>query len=400
MKIGIDASNIRTGGCLTHLVELLRAAQPEKYGFEKVIVWGGSSTLAKLEKRPWLECQYQPELDRFNLVRRYWQKFKLTKLLNQGKFDLLFAPGCIYTGSFRPYAVMSQNMLPFEWKESMRYGMSKGLLRLVIFYVLQRHTFRNADGLIFLTSYANDVVMKSIKSVNGKTVIIPHGIAARFMMKPRVAKPRECYSFSTPFRILYVSTIDIYKHQWLVVEAVAKLRKEGLPVVLDLVGPAYKPALPRLMKALRTNDPENTIIRYLGAVNYENLVECYKGADLFVFASTCENLPIILMEAMSAGLPIACSNHGPMPEVLGEAGTYFDPDNPSSIGTAIKNMVESPELRMKAAQAAYAKAQKFSWERCAAETFEFLAKVAIGGQLELQAEQRRKNKETSLDPID
>jgi hypothetical protein len=46
MILGINASNIRSGGGVTHLVELLRAAEPEMYGFNKVIVWSGKKTLS------------------------------------------------------------------------------------------------------------------------------------------------------------------------------------------------------------------------------------------------------------------------------------------------------------------------------------------------------------------
>lgn len=45
MRLGIDASNIRTGGGVTHLIELLRAAKPQEHGFDEVIVWGGSTYL-------------------------------------------------------------------------------------------------------------------------------------------------------------------------------------------------------------------------------------------------------------------------------------------------------------------------------------------------------------------
>ena len=62
-------------------------------------------------------------------------------------------------------------------------------------------------------------------------------------------------------------------------------------------------------------------------IPYHELHSEYKDADLGVFASSCENLPIILIEKMASGLPIACSNKGPMPEVLGSAGVYFDPEN-------------------------------------------------------------------------
>ena len=49
-----------------------------------------------------------------------------------------------------------------------------------------------------------------------------------------------------PYRVLYVSIIDQYKHQWNLIDAIGSLRKMGLPIVLDLVGPSYIPALNRM----------------------------------------------------------------------------------------------------------------------------------------------------------
>ena len=64
MIIGIDASNIRAGGGVTHLLELLRAVDPLVYGFAQVIVWGGKATLGRIEDRPWLVKNHQPLLDK------------------------------------------------------------------------------------------------------------------------------------------------------------------------------------------------------------------------------------------------------------------------------------------------------------------------------------------------
>ena len=54
LTIGLDATNIRIGGGVTHLIELLHAAQPAEHGIERIVVWGGTPTLAALEERPWL----------------------------------------------------------------------------------------------------------------------------------------------------------------------------------------------------------------------------------------------------------------------------------------------------------------------------------------------------------
>jgi glycosyltransferase involved in cell wall biosynthesis len=87
-------------------------------------------------------------------------------------------------------------------------------------------------------------------------------------------------------------------------------------------------------------------------------------------------MPNILLETMAAGLPIAASNMGPMPEVLGDAGVYFDPTKPTEIATAIETLLNDPELRIMNATNSYERVQQFSWQRCAEETFAFLARIA------------------------
>ena len=79
---------------------------------------------------------------------------------------------------------------------------------------------------------------------------------------------------------------------------------------------------------------------------------------------------------MAAGLPIACSNRGPMPEILKDGGVYFDPEVPMDISRALKKMIISTKLRKEKANVSYKIAKNFSWERCASDTFEFLSEFA------------------------
>jgi hypothetical protein len=52
MILGIDASNVRGGGGVTHLVELLAAADPVAAGFKCVVVWSGQATLGRIADKP------------------------------------------------------------------------------------------------------------------------------------------------------------------------------------------------------------------------------------------------------------------------------------------------------------------------------------------------------------
>lgn len=376
VTIGIDATNLRHGGGMTHLIELLTAAEPGNHGVSKVVVWGGTQILAKLPERSWLEKVNPIALDGGLLSRTCWQRFCLSRAAHAAGCSVLFVPGGSYAGSFRPMITMSRNLLPFEWRELRRYGGSLTTLKLLLLRYFQSRSFRGADGLIFLTEYARQVVLKVTGQISGKATTIPHGINPRFRIKPKDTPPSSEYTESNPCRLLYVSSIAQYKHQWHVVEAVHALRAEGLSIVLELVGPAYPTAFARLQAVLERLDAEGRWVHYRGALPYEALHSTYEDADIGVFASSCENMPNILLETMAAGLPVACSNRGPMPEMLGDAGLYFDPENPADIAQAIRMFVLSPELRSEMAQAGFERAKQFSWGNCADQTFSFLVVAA------------------------
>ena len=55
MVLGIDAFNIKDGGGVTHIVEMLRVAQPKEFGFTKVIIWGDKKLLSQIDERNWLK---------------------------------------------------------------------------------------------------------------------------------------------------------------------------------------------------------------------------------------------------------------------------------------------------------------------------------------------------------
>jgi glycosyltransferase involved in cell wall biosynthesis len=373
MRVGIDASNLRTGGGVTHLTELLAAADPAGAGIERVVVWSGRQTLEHLPTRPWLTPQHDPALDRALPHRLMWQRFSLHRRAAEA-CDVLFAPGGGQAGAFRPFVTMSRNLLPFQAEERRRYGASWMYVKFGLLRRSQGRAFRQADGVVFLNEHARKRVTESIGALAGLTAEIPHGVDDRFRRSPRHQRPLTDYSTASPFRLLYVSNVEPYKHQWHVVDAVSRLRAQGLPVALDLIGHAAQ-GRTRLDAALATHDPGGTFVRDFGGLAHAQLAAHYHGADAFVFASTCENMPNILLEAMASGLPIACAERGPMPAMLGDAGVYFDPLQPGEMATAIARLAGDPDLRAALASRAFDRAAAYSWTRCARETLTFLAAV-------------------------
>ncbi len=105
----------------------------------------------------------------------------------------------------------------------------------------------------------------------------------------------------------------------------------------------------------------------LGYVSDQDLVNYIAGASAFVYPSLYEGFGLPILEAFYHKTPVACSNTSSFPEVAGNAAVYFDPYNidqmAKAIAEAIKNKQKLVELGTK-------QLAKFSWEKCAQETFE------------------------------
>ena len=72
------------------------------------------------------------------------------------------------------------------------------------------------------------------------------------------------------------------------------------------------------------------------------------------------------VEAMACGIPVISSNAGSLPEVVGDAGLFFDPSDPDQIASALRQMVYQPGLRAELAARALERASLYTWEASAA----------------------------------
>jgi len=367
--VGIDASRNRSGGAKVHMLGILKDADPLSHGISKVHVWSYKTLLDTVPDAPWLEKHNPPELE-CSLFHQVWWQYRSLPVEARGcGCDILLNTDAGSVCRFRPAVVMSRDMLSYEQKEMGRYGVSAARLRLILLRAVQTRAMKHADGVIFLTNYA----ARTIQGVTGelrRVAVIPHGVGENFKQTtPAGAWLDEA---GREIRCLYVSNAEMYKHQWMVVRAVGSLRRNGYNVSLLLVGGGMGSPQKLLDEELARIDPQREFIETRGFVHHNEIPGLLAQADLFVFASSCENMPNTLVEAMASGLPIACSDRGPMPEVLEDGGVYFDPENPDSIAAAIESIIINRDMRILIAKRAKELSKQYSWQRCKSETFGYL----------------------------
>jgi len=304
---------------------------------------------------------------------QYWYRYILPRRLRELKADILFSPGGLVP-RFLPRGIktvsMNQNILPFMFSEAKKDGLMALIRRMAQRY-FQLNSYRRANGVIFLSEFSRSIVGNIYPSVFQKSIVIPHGVNRSFFRN--VTKGR--WKTENKVELLYVSTIKSHKYQWNIVKAMFVLHREGYTnISLKLVGPADSGPLKKLESTIEKYKMRDNI-QWLGVVPHEKIAEIYHNASIFIFPSTCEACPNILLEAMASGLPIACSDRASMPEFAKDGVKYIDPEDPNSIATAITYLINNSEDRRKLSLRALELSKSYTWGNCATKTFDFICRV-------------------------
>jgi len=372
LVVGIDASRNRSGGAKAHLIGLIARGNPIEHGIQQVHLWAYKSLLDSVPDQPWLVKHNPSALEKSLIQQVIWQVFHLPGEAHDVGCDIMLNTDAGTMSGVSPSVTMSRDMLSYEPGEIERYGWSKARLRLVLLRYIQNRSLRRSNGAVFLTNHAAKVIQQSCGTL-ASVAFIPHGVGQNFQeLNHTLPWPANG---ERPIRLLYISNAAWYKHQWMVIRAVEMVRNEGVNVILTLVGGGNGPAQQKLRRQMALSDQRGEFVIQKEFVPQADLPGYLAEADIFVFASSCENMPNTLVEAMAAGLPIACSRRGPMPEVLEDGGEYFDPEVPESIASALRKLIEDSDLRQKLALRAKTLATRYSWERCARETWSFIAET-------------------------
>jgi len=377
MIIGIDASRNRSGGAFAHMVGLITEVIPEQYGVKEIHLWSHKKLLAEIPDRPWLIKHNPIYLEKNIFKQLFWQRFVFKRELELNNCELVFNTTSSSLGKFQPNVTLSQDMLPFEPGEMQRYKLGLGRLRLIFLKNTYIRALRYSTAVIFLTRYAS----KMIQQITGPlsiSKVIPHGVNDGFRNIQLTRKWSE--EPIGEIRCIYVSSAAPYKHQWHVVRAIKLLRTQGISISLALVGGGDGGSQRRLDEEIRLSDTDNDFVTQHPFIHIDDIPNLLSDSDLFIFASSCENMPVTLIEGMASGLPIACSNRGPMPEVLGNGGVFFDPEDPESIADAIKLLIKDPKLRKECIETSYEIASEYLWSTNARKTFEFLVETIKNSQ--------------------
>ena len=184
-----------------------------------------------------------------------------------------------------------------------------------------------ADAVIAISEYARER-LQALAPAAGPIRVIHCGVDPdRFDLS---REPRS----GAALRVLTVARLERRKGVDQLLEALAAVRRDGLDARLSVVGDGpERERLERLSATLGLTPA----VEFAGAVAGEQVAGHYRDADVFCLPSHAEGVPIVLMEAMAARLPVIATRIAGIPELIsdGESGLLVPPGDPGALATAL-----------------------------------------------------------------
>jgi len=304
----------------------------------------------------WVEC---PSATRHWGARTVWESGELPRLARRCGADRLFTPaGTVVPRLHIPQVSFAQNpwslvrglrRTPFErvkaWLQRKAYRAAMDQARVMVFNSeYMRGAYRANAGR--RERGTSEVVYQAIDDAT-------HDAAARSTALPR-----------RPHTILTVSVMAPHKGVETVVDALALVRKCGVPAELQLAGPWPRPSYERFIRAqVRRLRLEDAVV-FHGRVSRDELHRLYAEARVFCLMSRCESFGIPAVEAQVFGTPVVSSDCCAIPEVCGGGGVYPPPGDADAVAAALVSLLTDERAWSGRSEAARANAGRFRWDEC------------------------------------
>jgi glycosyltransferase involved in cell wall biosynthesis len=281
--------------------------------------------------------------------------------------DLVHAHGHVYMASCLAGIIAKKYNKPFivtQHNTFIDYQSFLNVVEQVNDFLVGKSVLKNADKIVTVSNQTKKYVLK-LGADKTKTSVIYNGVDVDTFQPANKTKNRQTLGLLQKRKIVFSVRRLVYKNGLDTLMQSVPLVAQQHPDVLFIVagkGPSRK-LIENRIKELKI---ENNI-QLAGFVPDELLPTYYGAADTFVLPSASgEGLPLVLLEAMSCGLPVIATTVGGTPEIVAhnKNGVLIPPKNPQAMAKAITELLSNPNLEQKLGkQARHNVEERFSWEQ-------------------------------------
>jgi glycosyltransferase involved in cell wall biosynthesis len=226
---------------------------------------------------------------------------------------------------------------------------------------------QKADAIITVSDFTKRDILRLLPTVPEIKVNVIHEAAVTQPTHPIPKSPNP--DLQSPYA-LFVGTFEPRKNLITLLRAMQLTAPDFNLVVVGESGWGDNEPT-RLARELNVDKR----VHFAGRVSDDERDDLYRNTRVFVFPSLSEGFGLPVLEAMSMGAPVVCSNAGSLPEIAGDAAILVDPLDFESLARHLAKMWKDDALRAEYSKRGLARAKEFSWRKAAEQTLEIYRSV-------------------------
>jgi glycosyltransferase involved in cell wall biosynthesis len=290
----------------------------------------------------------------FRPFRLIWEQTGLPQAVRRLKLDCLFNAG--FTA---PVAAPCPNVTVFHDLQHKLHPEHFRWFDLPFWNLFLYWAVKRSEILVAVSDATRRDLLRFYGVPESKALVIPHGVEREFFEIRNEPDPENPY-------LLCVSTLHPHKNLDRLIRVFGEFRK---------LHPEYR----MVMAGLRGFHAElleriaGDHVEFTGWIPRNDLYELFRHASGFIYPSTFEGFGMPVLEAMAAGVPLACSSIDPIRSIAGEAAFQFDPaDDEAMLRSMLRLVSEGHSLRIPGRQ----RAAQFTWRAAAQKTLSAILHAA------------------------
>ena len=224
-------------------------------------------------------------------------------------------------------------------------------------------TVKFSDKIVTVSEFSKKRIVEEYKLNDNFVQAIPIKLGKRLnqsLTEEEVNLTLKKFDLVPKKYLIFVSQFYKHKNHERLIQAFSKFstNTDSKKIKLVIIGSMIH-SRGEIQKFAEKYKTDNNII-FTDMISNEDLQILISQSLFFIHPSLYEGFGMPIIEAMTNGIPVTCSNTASLPEVAGDAALFFNPEDVSSIESAIKIMTESSNLRKQLIMRGYERAKKFT----------------------------------------